>query len=555
MAPRSCRSALGLTLLALLVTSACSDSNGIESHAPKASGGAAAKDASTSDAWAGAGGIAGEAGSTGVGGAAGSSGAAGSGAGADAGVFDSDLPGCGDSVCSAGESCASCSVDCGACPTSCGDASCNAGETCSSCPGDCGACPPTCGDGACNGSESCSTCSLDCGACLPTCGNGSCETGESCATCPADCVVAACPAPTGVKEGGGLKAINTCAFPMADTNVWTAQGAIVSGLAAVLTKRSVSYVVGDANRQGVAVSSVPGLSSVHRGMRWDTGDVNVTYWIPQGISGSGDSIAAPIGGKSIVLVSWYYDGASPDKGVRIAFVDAATKKYRFALLVEPYMNGTRPDFKAFVSHAGGIAWYGNYLYVAQTSQGFRVFDMSRILQVATDADTIGYSSGAGVYRAHKYKYVIPQIGAYKHESACVPVFSFAALDRATSPPSLVSGEYVAGQPNGRLYRWSLDPATGRLAGGNLFVPKEAFYSGQNNNQGAVPAYGRWLLSSSAPANGKGALYRTAVGSSSTYAWTNAPEDLYIDVSTGELWGLSEAQGARYVFSQLVSKYK
>lgn len=51
----------------------------------------------------------------------------------------------------------------------------------------------------------------------------------------------------------------------------------------------------------------------------------------------------------------------------------------------------------------------------------------------------------------------------------------------------------------------------------------------------------------------GALYRIAVGSSSTHAWTNSPEDLCIDVSTSELWSLSEAKGARRVSSQLVAK--
>lgn len=364
-----------------------------------------------------------------------------------------------------------------------------------------------------------------------------------------------CPTPSGVKTGGGLVPVNVCAFPMTDAGVWAANDAAISGLAAVLSKRSVASILGDLNRKGASVASVPGLSSVHRAMRWQSGDMHVTSWVPQGISGSGDAFAGPIAGKRVLLVSWYYDGTSPDKGVRIAIVNAATKRYRFALLVEPYMNGTRPDFKPVVSHAGGIAWYGNYLYVAETSQGFRVFDMSRILQVATDADTIGYSAGAKVYRAHKYKYVIPQIGRYQHASACVPVFSFTALDRATTPPSLVSGEYALGQPTGRLFRWSLDPATGRLAGGSKFVPKEAYYSGQTNNQGTVPAYGRWLLSSSAPANGKGALYRAEVGSSSTFPWSNSPEDLYLDPSTGELWGLSEATGARYVYSTLASKYK
>lgn len=48
-----------------------------------------------------------------------------------------------------------------------------------------------CGDGSCNNGETCSSCSQDCGACPVICGNGNCETGETCLTCASDC--GACP--------------------------------------------------------------------------------------------------------------------------------------------------------------------------------------------------------------------------------------------------------------------------------------------------------------------------------------------------------------------------
>src|SRR5690606_1616624 len=51
----------------------------------------------------------------------------------------------------------------------CGDGTCNGGETCMTCSGDCGACGPTCGDGTCDPNEDCGSCASDCGAC-PTCG-------------------------------------------------------------------------------------------------------------------------------------------------------------------------------------------------------------------------------------------------------------------------------------------------------------------------------------------------------------------------------------------------
>jgi hypothetical protein len=93
--------------------------------------------------------------------------------------------GCGDGVCSASESCTTCSVDCGVCST-CGNGVCDPSETCSSCPRDCSVCP-TCGDGFCNGDETCESCAPDCGVC-PSCGDGVCQAPkEDCYTCPADC--------------------------------------------------------------------------------------------------------------------------------------------------------------------------------------------------------------------------------------------------------------------------------------------------------------------------------------------------------------------------------
>lgn len=103
---------------------------------------------------------------------------------------------CGDGACGAGESCSTCPADCGACRT-CGDrlcgpdghggscGSCATGQQCTSA----GACiaGPRCGDGACNGTETCATCTMDCGPCPTSCGDHVCTTGETCANCPMDC--------------------------------------------------------------------------------------------------------------------------------------------------------------------------------------------------------------------------------------------------------------------------------------------------------------------------------------------------------------------------------
>ena len=100
------------------------------------------------------------------------------------GVADSG-PTCGNGVCDADESCADCSVDCGACPE-CGDGTCEGEESCADCPDDCDQCPPECGDGACEGDEACGSCPDDCGEC-DVCGDGECQAGEDCASCESDC--------------------------------------------------------------------------------------------------------------------------------------------------------------------------------------------------------------------------------------------------------------------------------------------------------------------------------------------------------------------------------
>ena len=78
----------------------------------------------------------------------------------------------------------------------CGNGLCEAGETHATCESDCcetdaaGACLATCGNGFCENGEDHASCADDCcetttsGACVPVCGNGFCEVDESCA---ADC--------------------------------------------------------------------------------------------------------------------------------------------------------------------------------------------------------------------------------------------------------------------------------------------------------------------------------------------------------------------------------
>ncbi len=383
---------------------------------------------------------------------------------------------------------------------------------------------------------------------------------------PCASVKPACPgAPAGFSEGDGLASQDRCAFPIDRASTWTSYGPLVAALDAKLPNRQIADVLADANRDPVAVKSVPGAPpGVSLAFRWDDAENSKTTWVPQGITGSADATGGLVAGRRVVVVSFYFDtdaapAGSDDKGVRLAFVDVTdpTKPtYRFALLVAPTGTAAAPSFAPVSIHAGGIAWYQRWLYVADTSNGFRVFDTEKILQVETDQDVIGCAGG--VCRAGLYKYVLPQVGGYKEASACGPRFSWVSLERAGGTAALVSGEYCSTTScssalSGRIFRWPLDPATGLPSPGRSW-PSHAWLMGQVQVQGGALRGGVAYLSSSKPAGGGGALYRVAPGKSATSAWIDSPEDLMVDDANGLLFSLSEAVGERFVFGAKLSSY-
>nr|MBA3540094.1 hypothetical protein [Deltaproteobacteria bacterium] len=355
--------------------------------------------------------------------------------------------------------------------------------------------------------------------------------------------------------------IDRCAFPLTDRGTWIDHGAIIDAFPETLARVTLADVALDLNRAAVTrtAAQVPGNPpGVQRAFAWQAGDESVAYWIPQGITGSFDGRAdGLVAGKKLVLVSWYYEqaqdpGSTADKGVRIAIADVtdpAAVTYRFALLVEPVMTAGQPSFAPVSVHAGGIAWFGDLLYVPVTGSGFRVFDLSKIMRTESVADRLGYDPATGMFDAHGYRYVIPEVSEYVDAGACEARFSYVALDRSSSPPSLVSGEYDSATVTGRVFRWPLDPATGRLqlTDANRVVADGAWFAGESHVQGGLAHDATFWLSSSQPAGSGGALYRARVDApSATLGWIDSPEDLAFDPQANLVWSLSEGLDARYV---------
>lgn len=203
--------------------------------------------------------------------------------------------------------------------------------------------------------------------------------------------------PSDCSSGGGLPAAEFVLEDQGDSSYHASLAGIFSDAGKVVT---VGDVFANANHK---------LTSASGGMKaWPAGDFddqNTAKWIPQGISSTADALGAgTIDGVDGLLTSWYReDGDS----ARVTFVNKADYSYRHVLLVYPFAND---DFREVPIHAGGLMWYGNTLWVVDTWNGIRVFDMSNIWQVTTGTgtDAVGKQSD-GTYTAAGYKYVLPQI--------------------------------------------------------------------------------------------------------------------------------------------------
>lgn len=339
---------------------------------------------------------------------------------------------------------------------------------------------------------------------------------------------------------------------------------------------------------------------------WDAGDADTEEWIPQGITGVSDAQADELWGTRKPLVTAWYDKASTslcstdpgtcsDKGVRLSFLDPQTpvtgspdqRRYRHVLLVEPYYNSNgNASYKAVDLHAGGIAWYKNYLYVADTMNGLRVFDMRSILDLnpdqnaAVDDTTLnGLKSNvrdeskigrqSNVYYSHTYRYVMPQVASYKFVAAqgnssagtCVatgaPKASYISIDRSdAASPALIMGEYCDSDDThpekGRVGALPIDDTTGLLrATGGVVTATSAYYLPRDLTQGAARYNGTYYFNRSW-LDHSGSLRRATVTGGRLVDYggniTNAvgPEDLYIEHGqslpgggTQYLWSLTE----------------
>jgi hypothetical protein len=317
-------------------------------------------------------------------------------------------------------------------------------------------------------------------------------------------------------------------------------------------------VLGATNHANPAKSVA--ASNFLRGYTWEavTGydDVSTEKWYPQGITTSADALDTGIyQDKKVILIDWY-DKTGLGKGVRVSFIDRTAPgaaSYRNALLVEPFMDAGNPSFRAVGVHGGGLMWYGNNLYLVDTNNGIRVFDLDHIYKVSV-GEGIGRQSST-VYEAYSYLYVVPQSRSYKASALATPMrWSFISLDRTTTPDSIVVGEYAADGtvPSPRFVRFGIDYTT-RLLFTTSSVATATWAYGVDilRMQGATSINGKFFISRSNGASTNGDLVTWVPGNAATIhtgAFTPGCEDLSYNHNADELWTLTEHPGKRTFFA-------
>jgi hypothetical protein len=358
------------------------------------------------------------------------------------------------------------------------------------------------------------------------------------------------------------------------STTYSAKSDIVSALATKLGTAPLHTVMDNANHDRTGTeSSIKGLPGYSTGFRFDGPDNSDCNNVPQGITSSRDAVGdgaanGRYDGRQIMMVSWYTRTGTPcDSGAakttrnRLTFVDWDANhpnSYRKVLLVSPTGSATAPNFTDVTTHAGGIVWSGNYVYVADTSHGMRIYDMRKIVKVNTGGSASDIGCSGGVCHAHNYAYVMPQVGTVTaNTTSGTPLaWSTISLDRVSH--SIVMAEYTCSSgctayPNraSRAVRFPFS-SSGIFAANT--TASQAVQLPWYKINGVASHNGRWWFNSSGAHQ---LYYWTPSAGSHTYPWVSGGESISYwedDTQADLLWSLQETQSHRNVFAVKQASY-
>lgn len=274
---------------------------------------------------------------------------------------------------------------------------------------------------------------------------------------------------------------------------------------------------------------------------WEAADRRDPRWWPQGITTSACTGVRERHGHDVAMTTWY---SKDGEGSRLSVVDLERRRYAHVLLVAPTLSDDGvPGFTPLAVHAGGIVWHGEHVHIAATGKGFmtcRTDDLMRV-PAGSDLDTFGHRYLLPVRFTHR--------GGHDEDVARLR-FSFFTLDRTTSPPSLLVGEYGSTpQKTRRFARFALDPDTGLPPpDGEGRAAPEIDDRGEVRMQGVAVADGTTYVTASASGFLPGTVLAGSPGSFRRYraATPPGPEDLVWWPETDALWTVTEHPRRRWV---------
>lgn len=310
-------------------------------------------------------------------------------------------------------------------------------------------------------------------------------------------------------------------------------------------------------------------------------------WMPQGFSTADGAHA----GRSLTATAWYFGTYRSDRTpttieeytrVTITRSTASAVDYGHVALVEPVAGG---DFKnlTYKSHADGLAWYGDRLFVANGAE-LQVFDLNHLWRMNdTTSESTGITGGKASARYHLW--ALPLVARYSTISSasvddpflhdpgkigdphrCGPApenknqlcMSSLSLDRSKATPVLVSSEHRSGAGS-RIVRWPLSEL-GTGTPGSVKAEDTGYISPVWNIQGTATDgrdyYMSGICPTSWPGDGLYSCIHVAAPGEAPHVLTQAPwltQGLSWDPRVGRVWGANEAlvrdgAGRRVVFS-------
>lgn len=295
------------------------------------------------------------------------------------------------------------------------------------------------------------------------------------------------------------------------------------------------------------------------GFVWEDSEQKDETWYPQGITSTRDAVGTKDNGRyqdhQLLAVSFY---RKEPAWSRINLVDwdaTMPNRYRRILLVEPTGTVDKPSFTDVDIHVGGISWYGDYLYVADTGSGLRVFDMTRILRTDASGDMDEIGRVGDRFSAHHHSFALPQIGTITANDPTGDedplLWSTISLDRPKK--SIVVTEYRVTEEGGqfptgttRAVRFPFAKDSTRFA--EKTTATEALAVPLHFLNGVGSHNGRWWFNDS---HNKRLHYWSGSGAMSDEPWVSWGESLsYWEDEDGPdlLWCLQEGVGNRTVFA-------